>query len=495
MKSATVTASAISVRTGRGVSFSKLGEFKNGDAIIVLDNSLDQGYAKVIWLIGYAYSSLGKYIQWSGSKTDMPNAVVTANEISVRKGRAQSYSRLGKYKNGDKITVLDDKLDQNYAKVIWQVGYAYSKSGAYIRFDGADSVPPVTQPNAEVTANVISVRKGRSQSYAKLGEFRNGDKIIVLDDKLDQTYAHVVWNSGNGYAYSKDGAYIRYLASQPETPSPDTPEEEPESPDKQPTEPNAVVTASVISVRKGRSQSDTKLGEFKNGDKIIVLDDKLDQTYAHVVWGSGDGYAYSNKGAYIRFLSAEPALPVSEAIRKTLDIAASCVGGKYIFGAQGTKITEAYVKKQYNKHPEYFTGGRYDYLVNIGRSCDASGVWSFPADYAWDCSGLWWHSANAANIYGRSNDTTAHTFYHTYCTPIAKSELRAGDAVFYKSSSGRVTHMAIVGENGVVYEAMSGYTGVVKGDSVNDRTAPRIVGSGSLTRSAWNLFGRPKIFQ
>jgi hypothetical protein len=66
--------------------------------------------------------------------------------------------------------------------------------------------------------------------------------------------------------------------------------------------------------------------------------------------------------------------------------------------------------------------------------------------------------------------------------------------VFCQNSSGKITHMGIVGEGGVVYEAMSGYTGVVMGSSVNDRTAPKIVGSGNLRRSAWNRFGRPKIF-
>ena len=58
--------------------------------------------------------------------------------------------------------------------------------------------------------------------------------------------------------------------------------------------------------------------------------------------------------------------------------------------------------------------------------------------------------------------------------------------------------MAVVGEKGVVYEAMSGYTGVVIGDSVNDRSAPYLPGTHKagqmLKRSAWTHFGRPKVF-
>ena len=52
--------------------------------------------------------------------------------------------------------------------------------------------------------------------------------------------------------------------------------------------------------------------------------------------------------------------------------------------------------------------------------------------------------------------------------------------------------------DGEVYEAMSGYTGIVIGDSVDDRKAPYLPGTHKygqlLTRSAWTHFGRPKVF-
>ena len=248
----------------------------------------------------------------------------------------------------------------------------------------------------------------------------------------------------------------------------------------------------MISVREARSSSSSKLGELKNGAKIAVLDDALDQNYAKIYWNGGTGYAYSAQGKYIQFLADEAT--IAARIQSVLDIASSCVGGKYMLGGQGTRITEKYVRAREAAKPSYYTNGRFEYLLAIGQKCDAANVWNFPSDFAWDCSGLWWYSANKAGIYGRSLDSTAHTFYHNYCTAIKKSELRAGDAVFYENSSGRVTHMAIVGEGGVVYEAMSGYTGVVMDDSVDDRIAPKIVGTGNLKRSPWNRFGRPKIF-
>lgn len=324
---------------------------------------------------------------------------------------------------------------------------------------------------AVVTANIISVRADRGLEYEKIGEYVKGDRIIVLDEKLDETYAKVLWQVG--YAFSDSGKYIEFT--------------EPEIP----LVPNSIVTANRISVRTGRGVDYDKLGEYKNGDKIIVLDDTLSYEYSHVVWKDSEGYAYCDYGKYIRFLN----INIPDAIKKTLDIISTCVGGQYIYGGQGHKITEQYVKERKKAHPEYFTNGRYEYLLAIGKSCDETGVWEHPHDYAWDCSGLWWDSTNKSGIYGGYKDTTAHTFYTNYCTPINKADLIAGDGVFYKNSAGRVSHMGIVGEGGRVYEAMSGYTGVVLLDNVDIRSADRVVGSGTYTRNAWNLFGRPKIFE
>lgn len=402
----------------------------------------------------------------------MKEAIVTANTISVRAGRGRSYTKLGEYNRNDRIIVLDDTLDEEYAQVLWITGFAYSNYGEYIQFlESQLPTENTTQPNAIVTGNTISVRTGRDISYSKLGAYQKNDEIVVLDEQLDEEYAKVLWMIG--FAYSSQGQYIKFV----ESPGGDNP--------------NAIVTANVISVRTGRDISYSKLGEYVNADKIVVLDDTLDYKYVHVVWKDTDGYAYCKYGKYIRMLNDD----VEDDVKRTIDIVKSCVGGKYIFGAQGTKITEAYVKKQAKKHPAYFTGGRYEYLLKIGKECDKSGVWDFPDDYAWDCSGLWWYSANKSGIYGRYIDTTANTFYKSYCTPIKKSQLITGDGVFYKNSSGRITHMAVVGENGVVHEAMSGYVGVITGSSVNDRTADKIVGSGTYTKKPWNVFGRPKIFK
>lgn len=122
----------------------------------------------------------------------MREAIVTANEVSVRDGRGQSFAQLGTYKKNDRIIVLDNTLSENYTKVLWTAGYAYCEYGKYIKFSNtgipAEDLSDET-PNAVVTANRISVRAGRAQMFAKLGKFVKDNKIVVLDNDLNQEYS------------------------------------------------------------------------------------------------------------------------------------------------------------------------------------------------------------------------------------------------------------------------------------------------------------------
>jgi peptidoglycan hydrolase-like protein with peptidoglycan-binding domain len=189
-------------------------------------------------------------------------------------------------------------------------------------------------------------------------------------------------------------------------------------------------------------------------------------------------------------------------IKDFLDLVKSCVGGWYVYGGQGHRMTTEWINYRIAKTPEYFTGGRKEAMLSAAKKCEESGIWNFPEDYAWDCSGLFWYAVDKLDLFGVSvRDSNAHYTYYSYCNPIGENECQAGDLAFYKNSSGRITHMAIIGDDGDdpdtyadVFEAQSGYVGVVNQNSIYDRISPRKVGSGSYRSSEWNTFGRPKCF-
>lgn len=177
-----------------------------------------------------------------------------------------------------------------------------------------------------------------------------------------------------------------------------------------------------------------------------------------------------------------------------LDLLDTCVGGQYIFGGQGTPITLEFINNANNNNPDYFDNGRLEYFRSIAKKTEKEGL-QFPEDYAWDCSGLWWYAVNELGLYDEYTDRTANDTYYDYCTPITKDELAPGDIVFYMSDDEHISHMGIVGRHGYIYEAVSGFVGVVCKRTIDKRIYNNVVNGGVMVNSNWNAFGRPKIFE
>ena len=184
----------------------------------------------------------------------------------------------------------------------------------------------------------------------------------------------------------------------------------------------------------------------------------------------------------------------SEAVTALLDVLDTCVGGQYIIAGQGTPVSNEFINAMNKKYPDYFSDGRLEYLNDIADTAQDKG-YSFPEDYAWDCSGLWWYAANEITLYEESTDRTANDTYYDYCTPIDKDDLRPGDIVFMMGADGHVSHMGIMGRHGYIYEAASGYVGVVCKRTIDKRIYKNIINDDLVVNLNWNAFGRPKVFE
>lgn len=181
-------------------------------------------------------------------------------------------------------------------------------------------------------------------------------------------------------------------------------------------------------------------------------------------------------------------------ISDLLSLLDTCVGGQYVIGGQGDRITEDFLASRLKQKPDAFTEEQIKHLSKIARSGANSG-WRFPEYYAWDCSGLWWWSCNKIGLYAKKTDCTAYITYHLYCTPISKDDLQPGDLVFYQDEDNRIVHMGIVGRQGYVYESVCVFGGVVKKRTIDERVYVDKANGGIITEPAWNVFGRPEIFE
>lgn len=94
-------------------------------------------------------------------------------------------------------------------------------------------------------------------------------------------------------------------------------------------------------------------------------------------------------------------------------------------------------------------------------------------------------------------DDTAASLYALYCEPVDKAELQPLDLVF---SGSPISHVAVVGRDGKIYEAAGSDIGVVCSDSVDTRTVKSIYGgaygcSDYYKKGSWTAFGRLKILK
>ena len=178
----------------------------------------------------------------------------------------------------------------------------------------------------------------------------------------------------------------------------------------------------------------------------------------------------------------------TEEIKRMEKLLKMAVGDYYIIGGQGHELTKYYIDQQKNINPEYFTNGRYEWLLSEIKDANKLGK----KLYCTDCSGLFWW-INAALHIVEGSDSTADSLYKRYCMPIAKSEVRPGDILF-RDSNGTKVHMAIVGFDGV-YEAAGTAYGVVFRKDTFDRNTLNCMTGKIDTLKDWTHYGRLKTWE
>jgi len=176
-----------------------------------------------------------------------------------------------------------------------------------------------------------------------------------------------------------------------------------------------------------------------------------------------------------------------EEIRAMEKLLKKCVGDYYIIGGQGNVLTKEYLDQRRKADPNYFTGGRYEWLMDEIESADKLEKRLYCAD----CSGLFWW-VNAALKIVSGTDSTADSLYRNYCKPIAKSDVRAGDILF-RDSGGKKVHMAIVGFDGVYEAAGTAYGVVMRKETFDRRTVNRMTNK-TDTLKGWTHYGRLKVW-
>ena len=332
--------------------------------------------------------------------TDM--RTVTASSLNFRTGPSTSYSIINVLMNGQKVEYISTSGSWLKVKYNGVTGYVH---GDYVTKGTTDN--STTGTTKYVSASVgLNVRSGAGTSYSKLGKLEYKEKVTVLS--TSNGWSKINYNGKTGYVDSS------YLKSTVPGSTDDNTNNETTGTTKY------VNTTSGLNVRSGAGTSYSKLGKLEYKEKVTVL-------------STSNGWSkinYNGKTGYVDSSYLQSTVPgsngnnannnnntVSTKANEVIAYAKTLLGKPYVWGAQG---------------PNSF-----------------------------DCSGFTYYVfKNKAGIV-LPRTSSAQSKYGTY---VSKSNLKAGDLVFFDTNganNGNVSHVGMYIGNGQMIHASYGQKKIV----------------------------------
>ena len=332
--------------------------------------------------------------------TDM--RTVTASSLNFRTGPSTSYSIINVLMNGQNVEYVSTSGSWLKVKYNGVTGYVH---GDYVTKGTTDN--STTGTTKYVSASVgLNVRSGAGTSYSKLGKLEYKEKVTVLS--TSNGWSKINYNGKTGYVDSS------YLKSTVPGSTDDNTNNETTGTTKY------VNTTSGLNVRSGAGTSYSKLGKLEYKEKVTVL-------------STSNGWSkinYNGKTGYVDSSYLQSTVPgsngnnannnnntVSTKANEVIAYAKTLLGKPYVWGAQG---------------PNSF-----------------------------DCSGFTYYVfKNKAGIV-LPRTSSAQSKYGTY---VSKSNLKAGDLVFFDTNGandGNVSHVGMYIGNGQMIHASYGQKKIV----------------------------------
>lgn len=400
----TISGSDVRMRKDAGTSYSILGTYAKGTKMTVIGAKNEwykvsyngkTGYVRSDYMTISApaaktstksSSSSTSTTTTSSTSTTTYTGVIKGDDVRMRKGAGTSYTILGTYSNGTKMTVTGSKDGWYKVKYDGKSGYV---CGDYMR------ITPKTKYS--------TAKSGTVSSSVNLRMGPSSDKFSIICKQSSGTKVKVTGLYGSWYEVTVDGkygyiskSYIKLTESKTES---------------------GVVTGDDVRLRSGPGTSYSTLGYYNAGTKLTV-NGKSGDWYSVTINGVS-GYMHSD---YVK-LDSTPVTPEKE---KTV----------------GDKLVEK--AKQYLGVP-YVYGGA--------------------SPNGFDCSGLMYY---VYSQFGYTLKRGATGQYLNNGKSVSKSKLQTGDLLFFNDSTGSIGHVGMYVGNGQFIHASSSKGKVVIADLYTD---------------------------
>lgn len=401
---ATVTASALNMRSSASTSSSIVTTLPKNTVVLVTDDS-QSGWCSV-WYKGYTGYMSDSYLRRSDSAdSSFGTGSIKGTDVRIRSGPSTSYTILGVENTGTTMSVTG--VSGAWYKVSYSgsTGYVHSaymtlstggssSSGNGSSSSGSSSTSGSTASGTgTINAYYVRMRSGPSTSYSILGTYNKGTEMTVTGSSGD--WYKVRCNGTDGYVYKT------YLTMQSGDSFSVTDMED-----------TAAVVTSAVHMRTGPSTSYQSLRVLGSGTKVTITG-SADKWY-RVSYNGSTGYIFKS------YLSTN----VSSSSGST---------------SSGTSAGQALVTEG-----KKYLGVPY--------------VWAGTSPSGFDCSGFVYYVYKQCG-YSITRTATAQNSDGYY---VSRSDLQPGDIViFYNSAMTSIGHSGIYIGNGQFIHASSGAGEVV----------------------------------
>ncbi len=266
----TVTASELNIRKGAGATYDRVGQYKKGDKVEILETKDGWGRTSKGWI------SM-KYVQQAGSSTEddktpeedkttveivsdgktkvLGYGVVDIGSLNVRSGPGTKYDKIDKVSEGDRYAYYQKSGNWVRLKKGWV-------SVSYFYIEGTKGEKAGT---GVIVGSDLNIRTGPGTGYKTNGSYDKGDKVEIL---------HQIGGWG---CTNKGWISMKYVDM-------DGKDDDKETTSKA----NATITGQGVNIRKGPGKENDKVGQYNKGDRVEVLETKDGWCRTDKGWVSAD---------------------------------------------------------------------------------------------------------------------------------------------------------------------------------------------------------------
>ena len=207
IKTGTVNASALNVRSWASTSSSVIGSLNRGAKVEIVSTS--GKWHKIKYKNGYGYVS-ADYIKVNSSNTSKPESkpeqkpevttktgTVNASSLNVRSGASTKNSVIGSLSRGAKVEIVS--TSNGWHKIKFKNGYGYV-SADYIKVNGSSTSNNnsfVSERIGKVNASALNVRSNPSIRNSVIGSLSRGSKVTVVS--TSNGWHKIKYKNGYGY--------------------------------------------------------------------------------------------------------------------------------------------------------------------------------------------------------------------------------------------------------------------------------------------------------